>query len=45
MQTKFPQPENKLPNKSIFSKDIEIPVPENKISNVVDFRERQGSHH
>ena len=26
MHTKFPQPENKMPNKSSFFKDIEIPA-------------------
>lgn len=45
IQTKFPQPEKKMPNKSSFSKDIEIPALENKISNIVDFIKRQGSHH
>lgn len=45
IQTKVPHPENKMPNKSSFSKGIETPALENKISNVVDFIKRQGSHH
>ena len=44
IQTKLPNPENKMPNKSSFSKGIEIPGLENKISNAVDFIKRQGSH-